>query len=96
MRRTKRSGNYFFCLLINILLNLDGAIPGVILLVLHFWLNISIWWSICAFAAWILYLMIWMIILGWAGRCSSIPDKPKENKNPYSSGPYKPYGSKDK
>lgn len=86
MRRTKRGGNFLLCLLFNMLLNLEWAIPGIILLVLHFWLGWSIWWSVAAFALWILIIIFWMFIIGWAGNCSNTPDPPKENKNPYSVG----------
>ena len=85
MRRTKRTGNFFLCLLINIMLNVEGSIPAWILLILHFCIGISIFWFWLALALWIIYLLVWMKIIGWAGRCST-PDPPKENKNPYSAG----------
>ena len=81
--------SFFICLLINIVFNFEFAIPSIILLGLHFWLDISIWWSIGAFLLFIAGIIIWMLIIGWAGKLSNIPDKPKVNKNPYSSGPYK-------
>lgn len=28
-----------------------------------------------------------MLVIGWAVKCGSTPDKPKENKNPYSVKP---------
>ena len=85
MRRTKRTGNFFLCLLFNMMLNLEGTIPAWILLILHFCIGISIFWFWLALALWIIYLLVWMKIIGWAGRCST-PDSPKENKNPYSVG----------
>lgn len=89
MRRTNRSGGFFLTLLINIVLNFEGAIPGVVLMILHYTIDISIWWSVGAFAVWILYLIFFMFIIGWASSCSNAPEIQKENKNPYSSGPYK-------
>lgn len=86
MRRTKRSGNFILCLLFNMLLNFEGLIPAAVLLVLHFIFGWSVWWSALAAALWIVWLIIWMLFIGWAGRCSSTPDPPKENKNPYSVG----------
>ena len=94
MRRTKVNTNFIFTILINMLINIDGAIPAIILLILHFIFNISIWWSIIAFLAWIIYLLVWMLVLGFANRCST-PDKPKENKNPYSSKGYVPHNKSD-
>lgn len=87
--------SFFICLLINIVMNFEGAIPAVILLVLHFIFDISIWWALLAFALFIIGIIIWMLVIGWAGKCSNIPDKPKKNKNPYSSGPYKSIKDKD-
>ena len=37
MCNSKRSGSFFPCLFINMLLNIEGLLPAVILLVLHFW-----------------------------------------------------------
>ncbi len=86
MRRTKRNGSFFLCLIMNMLLNIEGIIPIIILLVLHFVLDISIWWAVGVFLAWIVYLILWMVFIGWAGKCGSARDLPKENKNPYSVG----------
>ncbi len=84
MRRTKRNGGFIICLLFNMLINLEWSIPAWILLALHFWLDISIWWFVGAVAFWILSIISWMSIMGWASGCSNTPDPPKENKNPYS------------
>lgn len=86
MCRTTRSGGFFPYLFINMLMNIEGLLPTVILLILCFWLKISVWWSVGAFIAWILYLIMWMAFIGWAGKCGSARDLPKENKNPYSVG----------
>ena len=86
MRNSKRCGSFFPCLFINILMNIGGLLPAAVLLVLHFWLKISVWWSVGAFIAWVLYLIMWVSFIGWARRCSSERDLPKENKNPYSVG----------
>lgn len=86
MRRTKRSGSFLLCLAFNMLLNLDGLIPAAVLLVLHFVLDWSVWWSALAAGLWLAWLLVWMRLIGWAGRCGSTPDLPKENKNPYSAG----------
>lgn len=80
----KVTGNFFLCLLLNIFLNFEGLIPAVILLILHFWLNISFWWSVLAIALWIVRTVLYMLVIGWVSKCGSTADKPKENKNPYS------------
>ena len=85
MRRTNRSGSFFACLLINMLLNPEGLIPAAVLLIAHFAADIPLWWVFAAAGLWLAYLVIWMAVIGWAGRCGSTPDAPKENKNPYSN-----------
>ena len=41
--------------------------------------------TFAAVGLWVLYLIAWMAVIGWAGRCGSTPDAHKENKNPYSN-----------
>lgn len=82
--KTRLSGGFFLGMLINMLLNIRGLIPTVVLLILHFALKISFWWAAGAFAAWIIYLILWMVFIGWAGRCGNTCALPKKNKNPYS------------
>ena len=84
MRRTDRVGNFLLCLLINLILNAERSIPAWILLALHLWLDISIWWFIGALIVWIASVLIGMWIMGWVADCASHKDPPKENKNPYS------------
>ena len=84
MRRTKQNGGFFLCLLINLLLNLEWAIPAGILLALHFWLDISIRWFVGGLILWILSICLGMWLMGWAAASGSLKDPPKENKNPYS------------
>lgn len=83
MRNTKQSGGFFPCLLLNIFIHWEGLLPAVVLLVLHFCLGWSIWWAALALGIWILGVLLRMLIIGWAGKCSA-PEPPKENKNPYS------------
>ncbi len=84
MRRTRRSGSFFVCLLINLLLNLEWVIPALVLLLLHGWLGISIWWFAGSMCLWILSVLAGMWLMGWATDCGNLKDPPKENKNPYS------------
>ena len=86
MRRMARIGDFLLCLLINSVLNPEGFIPAALLLVLHFLTGISVWWTVLATGLWISVLILRIFLIGWAGRCGSIPDPPKENKNPYSRG----------
>lgn len=85
MRRTRRTGSFWLCLLLNMLLNLEWTIPAWILLALHFLLDWSVWWFILAIGLWFLWHLLTTALLGWLHRCAT-PDPPKENKNPYSVG----------
>ena len=84
MRRTKQSGSFWLCLLLNLLLNPEWSIPGWIALGLHLWLDISVWWCIGAWGLWLLRILFGMWFMGWAAACGAEKDPPKENKNPYS------------
>lgn len=84
MRKTGIGGGFFLSFLINLLLSLRWSIPAWILLMLHFWLDISIWWFLGGLALWIVSILADMWLIGWAASCGSQKDPPKENKNPYS------------
>ena len=84
MRRTRRDGSFALCLLINLLLNLEWSIPAWILLALHAWLGISVWWFVGGLCFWLATVLCGMWIMGWAADCGRQKDPPKENKNPYS------------
>lgn len=84
MRRTRRSGGFLLCLLLNLILNLEWTIPAWILLVLHFVFDWSIWWFVLALGLWVVNVLFWTTFMGWAAACSAEKDPPKENKNPYS------------
>ena len=84
MRKTKRHGNFLLCLFVNLLLNLEWSVPAWILLALHFWLDISLWWFAGGLVFWIMRVLVDMWIIGWARACGNQKDPPKENKNPYS------------
>lgn len=84
MRHTRRKTNSVLCLVINLLLNMEWSIPAWVLLALHIWLDISIWWFVGGLAFWVLSVFAGMRFVGWAAACGRHKDPPKENKNPYS------------
>lgn len=84
MRQIKHDGSLLLCLLLRLLLHLDGLIPSAVLLALHFWLDISVWWAIAAAILWLVLTILSAFVIGWAANCGKTPDQPKENKNPYS------------
>lgn len=85
MRKIKRSSNFLISLIFNIFWNFEGMIPAAVLLALHFWLDISIWWSAAALGVWLLWILLWMLFMNWANKCGNTPDKPQKNRNPYST-----------
>lgn len=85
MKENRFRGGFLFCLIVNMGLNIMYSVPAWILLGLHFWLGVPVWLFWAALAAWILGIVIWMLIIGWATKCSNTPEPPKENKNPYSN-----------
>ena len=86
MRRSGRGSGFFSCLLFNMILNPQGAVVSAALVVLHFVFGWSLWWALLAFGVWILYIIVTMLILGWANKCDNEPPQKTENKNPYSAG----------
>ena len=72
-------------LLFGLFINIEWGIPALILLILHFVFDISIFWSIGAFVLWVLVVIGSMFIVGFSAKCSNIKDPPKENKNIYSA-----------
>ena len=84
MKSLRNSGNFILALLFNMILNLEWTIPAWILLACHFFFGWKILWFWLALGIWLLNILLWMDIMGWASRCGSEKDTPKENKNPYS------------
>ena len=82
MRRTRRSGGFFLCLLLNLLLNWEGVIPAALLFALHRWRGWPLWWAGLALVLWIGGILLWMLVIGWASDCGSCRDEPRENKIP--------------
>lgn len=72
---------YFF---ISLMMNLLWSIPAWVLLVLHFFIDLSIWWFVGGLGLWILCTVFTMALTKFANTCSNEKDPPKENKNPYS------------
>lgn len=85
VRKTKIHGGFLLCFLMNLILNLEWSVPAWILLALHFWLKISIWWFAGALGLWIALMLGQTIVIKWVNS-SSEPTEPQENKNPYSVG----------
>ena len=84
MRTTRRNLGFFACLLLNLLLNWEGSLPGILLLLLHLLRGWPAYYGAGALALWLLVVLLQMLLIGWASRCGGRRDAPRENKNPYS------------
>ena len=84
MRQTRRAGTFLLNPLFNLLLNAEGALPAVLLLLLPFVLDWSLWWAAAALGLWILIIALRTLFLRFAVRGGNRKDPPRENKNPYS------------
>lgn len=86
MRQSNVSGGFFLCLLMNIVINLDKALPAVILLILHYTQRLSVIWFWIAMGIWLLWILFVTLFLKWANHCgNSRPINVNTNKNPYSA-----------
>lgn len=88
------AGNFLFCLLVTMALNLQWLVPVAISLILHFWIGFPPLWIILSMVGiWFTVLLIQLLIFRWA---ASKPTKQTaSNKNPYSSAGYVPGGNKN-
>lgn len=88
------AGNFLFCLLITMALNLQWLAPAAVSVILHLWIGFPPLWIIFTMAGiWFSVLLIQLLIIRWA---ASRPAKQTgSNKNPYSSNGYVPGGNKN-
>lgn len=87
MRHTDRAGGFLLTLLINLIINWEGILPALVLLVLHYTLRWPLWAVWAALGVWVLVILIGTLLIVWAAGCSDrtiVP--PPTNKNPYSVG----------
>lgn len=85
MRTSKQKSNLLFTIFINLLLNLEGFLPVLICVALHFIFDISLLWAIGFAAFWVLAVLIKTILLSKAVKYGNEKTPYRENKNPYSS-----------
>lgn len=81
----KRFGNWLLYLLINMLFHWEGSIPAWVLLMLHYFVGLSLWWFWLALGLWILGLNLWMAVFSWAGSAKPLPG-PKPYRGPSVTG----------
>ena len=87
----KRSfSGYALCFFSSMALHLHWLLPAVVLFATHFVFGISLWWAAGALLLFLLVILFRTLVIGWAAGCRQAPGRAKENRNPYSAGPYHP------
>ena len=83
MKTPKRTVGFLTGVLLNMFINWQWLTVPALLLILHFWLKISIWWFVGAISLWAVMIIIVTLILNYGMSYYSVdPERP--NKNPYS------------
>ena len=83
-----RAGRFLLSYLISLVFHWEGLIPAVLLLVLHFWPGIPLYWFFISLGLWMLFVLIRILFFRFAIR-SSVPTPHQPNRNPYSRS-YRP------
>ena len=86
MRHTDRSGGFWLTFVLNLILNFEGALPALALLILHYALGWQLWFVWLALGIWAGVIFIGSLVIVWAADCSNRPAPQRDNKNPYSVG----------
>ncbi len=84
LRFLARIGRFLLYFLLALVFHWEGLIPAVLLLILHFWPGIPIYWCFIALGLWLLFVFIRMLFFRFAISSSQEPTPFRENRNPYS------------
>lgn len=84
MKNRKKNSSFFFSVFLSLVFNLEWTVPAWILLGLHFWIGISLWWFVGSIILWFFFVALRVLVFGSLTRAGNYKDPPKENKNPYS------------
>lgn len=95
MKFVKKNSGVLLSFVINLLFNAEWAIPAVILFVLHFVFDISLWWAFGALCFWIALVFFRTLLLFVLNKAGNMPEPYRENKNPYSNKGYHPFSESD-
>lgn len=84
MKKASRDNGFVLAFLINMAFRFGWAILAVLMLILHFVINTSLWLIAIPVVAWILHALLITIVLFAGNKAGNIERYQKENKNPYS------------
>lgn len=85
MKQADPSRGFLLCFLTNLTLHFWWGAASLVLLILHFWLDISLIFSWAAFAIWGIQSLILTALVYWVNQNGQERDPVKQNKNPYSA-----------
>ncbi len=84
MRKPDPSRGFFLCFLTNLALHFWWGVAALLLLILHFWLDIHWGFAWAASAIWGMEALVLTLLISWGNGCSR-PTPEKKNQNPYSA-----------
>ncbi len=90
MERKRSFSDYALCFVSSMALHLHWLLPAVLLTAAHFVFGIPILWAAGAFLLFLLTILFRTLVIGWAAGCRQTACQEKQNRNPYSAGPYRP------
>jgi len=73
MRRPGIDGGFWFSFGLNLVFNAFWALPGVVLVILHFAIGTPLWWGLAALVAWagiILAITLALSAMGTSGKAN--------------------------
>ena len=85
MMKPDASRGFGMCFLLNLLLHMGWGIASLILLMLHFFLNVPWFLSYICAAVWLFEALAMTILVCWGNRCAKYQLPHQQNRNPYSS-----------
>ncbi len=94
MENRRSFSDYALCFVSSMALHLHWLMPAVLLFAAHFVFGISLWWAAGSFVVFLLVILFRTLVIGWASGCRQTPSLHKENRNPYSAGPYQPMAAR--
>lgn len=85
MKKADPSQGFFLCFLMNLILHFWWGAAALILLILHFWLQIPWFFSWAASVIWGVQSLVLTAIAYWVNQSGQERNPVRENKNPYSA-----------
>lgn len=85
MKQADPSRGFFLCFLMNLLLHFWWGAASLILMILHFWLEIPWIFAWATSAIWGIQSLILTAVAYWANQSGQERDPVRKNRNPYSA-----------